>query len=124
MNRINVKIIGFLFVLAFGMFLVQGCGSKNKSTNPTPPPQHSAHYHAIAITNSTFSPASLTIPAGDTVVWTNDDGVTHTVTSDSGSELSGSLGSGQTYQHIFMTANTYAYHCTIHTFMHGSVTVQ
>ena len=125
MNRLSTKVMGYFLVFAMGALLIQGCGSNNKSTNPAPPPiQHSAHFHAVSIANFAFSPASLTIPVGDTVEWTNNQNVTHTVTSDTGTELSASLGPGQTYQHIFMTAGSNPYHCSIHTTMHGSVTVQ
>ena len=37
------------------------------------------------ISNFSFSPDPLTIPVGTTVQWTNDDGVSHTVTADDGS---------------------------------------
>lgn len=124
MTRFNLKTIGFLLIITAGTVLITGCGN-NKSTNPNPPPvTHSSHYHAVSIQGFAFSPAALPIAVGDTVVWTNNDSASHTVTSDTGTELAGSLGNGQTYQHIFMTANSFPYHCTIHTTMHGSVTVQ
>ncbi len=124
MIKINSRIIGFLFVIAIGLFVIAGCGSSSKSTNPPPPPTHSAHFHDVSIANFAYSPATLTIAVGDTVLWTNNQNVQHTVTSDTGTELSGDLAAGATYQHIFGTANVYPYHCAIHPTMHGSVTVQ
>jgi plastocyanin len=79
----------------------------------------------IEITNFVFSPSTLAIKKGDTVIWTNKDSVTHTIISDSGSEISsGSLSNGQIYSHIFNTAGTYDYHCSIHPTMKASITVQ
>ncbi len=123
-----------MIVMLTGAFLVSGCGSKggsaNYSTNPPPttppppPPPASTHLHLVTIQYMAFSPSSLTIPVGDTVQWTNDDAVTHTVTSDTGTELGSTLAPGTMYQHVFMTAGSFPYHCAIHTYMHGSVTAQ
>jgi plastocyanin len=127
-----LKISQFARPLFIGILLIvvaaMGCSS-NKSTNsnynPTPPAQHSAHYHTVAIAGMAFSPATITITAGDTVAWTNNDSINHTVTSDSGSELgSAPLGQGQTYSHLFGAAGVFLYHCSIHTTMHGVITVQ
>ena len=123
MGTIRARIIGYLIMVTIGVFTVVGC-SKNKVTNSTPPVTHSAHFHDISIANFTFTPDSLAIPVGDTVLWTNNQNVTHTVTSDTGNELGQTVPSGSTYQHIFLTSNTFPYHCSIHTFMHGKVVVQ
>jgi plastocyanin len=69
-----------------------------------------------------FSPASLTIAAGDTVTWTNNGNQPHDVTGDGLS--SGTLQSGQGYSHTFASAGNFSYICSIHPFMKGSVTVQ
>lgn len=71
-----------------------------------------------------FGPATVYINVGQSVTWTNDSDATHTVTSDSGSALaSSSIGAGGTFSHSFSTVGTYAYHCTIHTYMRASVVV-
>lgn len=75
------------------------------------------------ISNMRFS--DLTIKVGDTVIWTNQDNVNHTVTSDSGSELNSQrLVNGQTYSHTFVAAGVYTYHCSIHPSMKAKVTVE
>ena len=120
---------GILPLIA-GMLIIAGCGGSSSPTSPnngptTPPPPSSGHFHSVAIQNFAFSPAALTVAVGDTVKWTNNDSAPHTVTSDSGSELqSPQLANGQTYQHIFGTAGSFAYHCAVHPSMLGSVTVQ
>jgi plastocyanin len=81
---------------------------------------------AVSINALAFSPTSVSINVGDTVTWTNNEvGVQHTVTSDSGAELSsGLLSTGQTYAHQFNTAGTFPYHCNVHPTMAGTVVVQ
>ena len=79
----------------------------------------------IEIKNFAFSPSTLTINLGDTVTWTNEDSAPHTVTSNSGTELSsGTLSNGKTYSHTFNTAETFEYHCEIHNSMKAKVIVQ
>lgn len=72
-----------------------------------------------------FNPRSLTIKKGESVTWTNMDSVAHTVTSDSGSEISSpSLPTGESYSHTFNAAGTYTYHCTPHPSMKGTIIVE
>ena len=78
----------------------------------------------IAIVNLTFEPASLTVNAGDTVTWVNEDTVAHDVVADDGSFDSGSLAPGASFPHTFTTAGTVPYHCSIHPQMTGAVVVQ
>jgi uncharacterized repeat protein (TIGR01451 family) len=79
---------------------------------------------SVSIIDFAFQPSSITIGAGTTVVWTNTGSATHTVTSDSGIFDSGDISPGGTFQFTFENAGTYSYHCSIHTFMTGTVTVQ
>jgi len=73
---------------------------------------------------SNFRFADATVKVGDTVVWTNQDTVLHTVTSDTDRELDSlRLENGQTYSHTFTATGVYAYHCTIHPSMKAKVTV-
>ena len=72
--------------------------------------------------------ASLTIDAGDTVIWNFTDVPSHSVTSDAGSTEtfdSGilSTGIGTTYSYTFATAGTNPYHCSVHPSMVGTITV-
>ncbi|MDP9168433.1 MAG: cupredoxin family copper-binding protein [Actinomycetota bacterium] len=78
---------------------------------------------AITIDGFAFAPASLTVPAGSTVTWTNRDEDPHTVVAGNGSFHSQALGAGGTYSFTFPTAGTFDYICSIHPFMHGTVVV-
>ena len=76
-----------------------------------------------------FSPASLTIKAGTTVMWKNTTQAPHTVTSDDGKSFdSGSANpitaQGGTFSFTFNTPGTFAYHCSIHPFMKATIIVQ
>jgi plastocyanin len=80
--------------------------------------------NAVTIQNFAFGPATVSVPVGTTITWTNADSASHTVTADDGSFDSGSLGSGATFSQAFDTAGTFAYHCKIHPNMTASVEVK
>jgi plastocyanin len=61
-----------------------------------------------------FVPETIDIDAGTTVCWTNQDGWTHTVTSDNGEFDSGVIGLAQIYCFTFNTPGTYPYHDELH----------
>jgi plastocyanin len=86
-----------------------------------------AHAHTtvhVTIQNFAFSPQTINVAPGTTVVWTNKDSTEHTVTSDTGAwSDSGSLATGRTFSHTFTKAGTYRYHCSIHPFMKAMVVV-
>ena len=79
---------------------------------------------SVSIFDNGFTQANLTIAKGTTVTWTNTGQRAHTVTSGAGGFGSdGVLASGKTYAHTFDSAGSFAYICTIHTAMQGTVTV-
>lgn len=88
----------------------------------SPSPVH-AQAMTISIQNFAFQPATLSVPVGTTVTWTNNDTVAHTSTSDSGVWNSGTLAPGQSYSYTFTQAGSFPYHCMIHPFMHGTIVV-
>ena len=78
---------------------------------------------AVIIQDFAFSPSSVTITVGSTVIWQNHDSTSHTVTSDTGLFNSGTLSNGGTFSFTFNTPGTYNYHCSIHSSMHGTIIV-
>jgi plastocyanin len=72
-----------------------------------------------------FDPEELTISVGDTVTWTNNDGMSHTATSTDGPEAfdSGNIGSGNTWSFTFTEAGTYEYKCDYHSSMTATIIV-
>ena len=80
--------------------------------------------HAVAIADFAFSPATLTITAGDTVTWTNEDAVAHTATGTNAGFDSGDLEQGESFSLTFTTPGTYDYLCTPHPSMTGQIVAQ
>jgi plastocyanin len=80
--------------------------------------------NTVSIEGMAFNPQTLTVAVNTTVTWTNNDGVTHTVTSDSSVFNSGNLVAGGTFSYKFTTVGTFTYHCSIHQYMTGTVIVQ
>ena len=78
----------------------------------------------VSINQFAFSPATLTVSTGTVVKWTNNDPVSHIVTSDDGTFDSGVMNQGTIYSHTFNTKGSFPYHCHIHPFMSGIVVVQ
>jgi len=77
----------------------------------------------IDIKDFAFQPATATEEIGTTITWTNQDSVEHTVTFDDLSLNidSGSIAPGGTFTATLQLAGTYKYHCTIHSFMKGTI---
>jgi plastocyanin len=78
----------------------------------------------VTIDNFTFSPATLTVPSGTTVTWTNQDDMVHTVTETNRSFSSKGLETGDTYSHTFTAPGTYTYFCALHPRMTATVVVK
>jgi FtsP/CotA-like multicopper oxidase with cupredoxin domain len=76
----------------------------------------------VSIAKVSYVPDAVTVPAGTTVVWTNDenDGTIHSVTG--GDLASPDLSPGLSYSYTFPAAGTYTYHCRFHSYMQGTVT--
>jgi plastocyanin len=63
------------------------------------------------------------VPAGSTVTWSNEDEAVHTVTAADKSWDSGRLPIGGTFSRTFSEAGSYAFLCTIHPAMKGTISV-
>ncbi len=94
-------------------------------TSSTPQQQLAAVEAAeVSIKNFQFMPATLNIPAGTTVTWTNRDDDAHTVKSADRLFSSKGLDPGQAFSYTFTTPGTYRYYCGIHTHMTATVIVK
>jgi plastocyanin len=78
----------------------------------------------VEIANFAFSPNQLTVTAGTTVTWVNNDSAPHTATGDGGEFDTGTINSGGSASITFDTPGTYTYHCTIHPDMTATIVVQ
>ncbi|MDD1684973.1 MAG: cupredoxin domain-containing protein [Methanoregula sp.] len=108
--------------------LAAGCSSSQTPAQPSPAiPVPAGPADTITISNFAFSPATLTVKAGTTVTWTNEDSAPHTVVSDANAPVpftSPSLATGSSFPFTFTQAGTYSYHCSIHPSMKGTVVVE
>jgi plastocyanin len=110
-NRVEKIVLLALALVSLPLFF-------NSCSKISEPPANQVY-----IQNMAFSPATLTVTVGTTVKWTNKDGITHTVTSDSGIFDSGNVNASGTFSYMFMTAGTYSYHCKIHSSMIAKIVV-
>ena len=80
--------------------------------------------YEIHIDNFAFDPNEVTIVAGDSVTWVNDDDGAHAVEADEDEFDSGNLDNGESFSFIFETAGNYSYDCDYHSSMTGMVNVE
>jgi len=81
--------------------------------------------HTVTIEATSFTPGSLTIVAGDSVVWANKDVIPHTATSaKKGLFDSGTIDAGKSWKQTFNSKADLAYLCQFHPTMKGQLKVQ
>ena len=106
-------------------FLILSCskgGSSGYGSNNTTGGTTSSG-NTVSMYNMQFGTGSLTVKAGTTVTWTNGDNMIHDVIADDASFKSADMKYGDTYTHTFDTKGTFAYHCSYHSGMKGTVVV-
>ena len=132
-SRRNMKLAAVGLLLLASALLLLGCGSSaatttaggQATTTAGPGTTSAAGGAQVTLQNFAFSPASVTVKVGDTVTWTNKDSAGHTVASDGGTSFtSPTMATGATFSFTFTKTGTYAYHCSIHPSMKGTVVVQ
>jgi plastocyanin len=122
---------GIAAAFAIALILLAGCAqgsTNNPGGNDTaiiPGGSTGPANYSVNIQGFAFSPATLTIAAGSTVTWTNLDAAPHTITADDTSQFaSGNIAQNGIFVHTFSAPGTYAYHCSIHTSMKGTIIVK
>ena len=108
-----MKRIAYLSILLLGAFMVLFV--------PAVGAQEEQSVVPVAAYDGYFDPADITVPAGTTVMWTNEGEKPHTVTAHDGSFASPVLYPGESYWVTFYEPGTYTYQCS--DAMQGSVTV-
>jgi plastocyanin len=78
----------------------------------------------INIYSTGFSPKSVTITEGDTVIWTNRDSANHQILADKGQFVSAILRKNQSFSYTFKAAGTYTYKDELHPKLAGTITVK
>ena len=141
LSKTNFKQTGFLVVLVLALSSCGNGSSTNYGDNSgtsMPPAVSTVQIVACPASGTTdvsiagitagFSPASVTVAPDTTIKWTNNDAMTHTVTSTSvpsGGTFDAAVVAGASICMKFTTAGTFNYHCSIHpATMIGVVSVQ
>jgi len=78
----------------------------------------------VSARDSFFQPETVTVMLGKSVHWTNQGAVQHTVDSDSVLWQSGLLAPQWWFEVLFDSSGAFAYHCSQHAGMTGTVIVQ
>jgi plastocyanin len=79
--------------------------------------------HEVVMQGVQFAPATLKVKRGDTVVWTNRDPFPHTATA-AGAFDSKSIAEGKSWRWRADRAGTFAYVCSFHPTMKGTLEVE
>jgi len=90
---------------------------------PAPEPQPAPKTVNVSIQGFAFNPGTITIKAGDTIVFKNFDGVAHTATQSGGFDT-GLLAQGQSKSITFSQKGTFNYFCIPHPYMQGTIIVE
>jgi plastocyanin len=78
----------------------------------------------VKIDNFTFAPQRLTVKAGATVTWINEDDIPHTVAATGLAFRSKVLDTDDKFSFTFTTAGTFEYFCSLHPHMTGTIVVE
>jgi plastocyanin len=108
--------------LAQGLSGTAGAAAASAATGDS---EAAADAVMVDIKDLAYTPASVTVPVGGTVTWTNDDTVPHTVTAQDRALLqSGTIDPGASFSQTFDTPGTIDYFCEFHANMKGTIVVQ
>jgi plastocyanin len=122
-------------IIVLAAVIVLGACSAERSdttgqgrTSSVSPPGSSTEPGKVVIHTFAFEPQTISVTAGTTVTWTNQDAILHTVTAGTsakpGTMFDSKLdGIGSTFDFTFSKPGSYPYHCSIHEVMQGVVNV-
>jgi plastocyanin len=119
--RNGMLFLGMTVVLTIGFLLTTGiqksraAGTEDKSPKAL----------EIKIDNFSFGPMTVTVAAGTTITWTNDDDVPHTVVSEDHTTFkSRALDTGEKFSYTFTKPGEYPYFCSVHPKMTAKIVVR
>ncbi len=116
-----VLLAGLALIVAAG-FLSHASAGRPANSGSVPP-----KVVTVVIRKFKFEPATVTVHAGETVEWKNDDIVPHTATADGQDQKpafdSGTIHTGAAWRYVAQKKGTYNYICTLHPNMKGKLIV-
>ncbi|MGH2710900.1 MAG: cupredoxin domain-containing protein [Actinomycetota bacterium] len=113
-------------VTACAALLIVSCSPKTPRTEPSGAADQMGA--SVTVKVFQFQPSPLEVRVGDTVTWTNEDDIEHTVTSGEPGNPAGGFdgplnGTSATFRHRFGKSGTFPYFCSIHESMRGEIRV-
>jgi plastocyanin len=124
-----IRLPAALLALAVGLALSgigcgggDGAGSTAASTSAA---QSADSAEEVTIRNYEYDPATIVVPVGTVVTFTNRDSTPHTATSKrSGVFESGPIDTGESRRIKLEETGMYNYYCAFHPFMKGTIRVE
>jgi len=80
--------------------------------------------HTVLLEGTSFTPQTLTVHRGDTIVWTNKDPFPHTVTARNRQFDSHLLAEDHSWKYTAIKRGEFPYFCTLHQTMTGVLIVK
>lgn len=118
-NRLHRWVlVGALALVPF----LGACGGSDSTDKPAPSAS-STETTDVAVKDFNFSPKAITVKAGATVTWTNEDDFDHSIRIDELQVDGENFGKSETFKQAFDKAGTYPYICGVHNSMTGTVIV-
>jgi plastocyanin len=118
MGRVATRLAAVV-IATLGLFAAVACGDDVGSDGD------STDGPTIIIKDVTFMAPDVTVAVGGAVTFDNQDNQAHTATgTGTGSFATDTIGPGTSKTVMFDDAGTFAYICSFHPFMKGSVTVE
>ncbi len=116
-RSVSIAVLAVALVIRMGTFAM---GQNNFLASAQQKPEATE----VKIDNFSFGPATLTVPVGTSVTWTNRDDIPHTVVSTEGVFKSKVLDTDEKFSFTFSKAGTYPYFCSLHPKMTGKIIAQ
>ena len=119
----TLVLLAALALIAVTRFTSHARGGRTPNSGSAPPKTVT-----VVIRSFKFQPETVTVHAGDTVEWKNDDIVPHTATADGDPQKatfdSSGIPTGATWRYVPRNQGKYNYTCTLHPNMEGKLIVQ
>lgn len=128
-----IAVLLFIALVAGGVIYYVSAAKKDTTpmpvrTSKTSPSQNPSTTtesgNTVSMSNYAFFPDTITIKAGESVTWADQDNPSHSATADDKSFDTGVLNQGDSKSITFSKPGTYTYHCSLHPSMKGTVIVE
>ena len=120
MGSVGVAVVAIATLFAVGRVL----SVRGSQASPAQSSQDREEEVKVTIDNFSFTPQDITVKAGTTVTWVNQDDVPHTVVSNEKKFKSKALDTDDKFSFTFNDPGTYEYYCSVHPKMTAKVTVK